>query len=54
MWAGFEPESASDQDLLDVLNIKYDDTADIHLPKWTKTNLGTWAAQKLCHNRGDT
>jgi len=42
MWAGYDESSASDSELLDVLDIPHD---DVSLPKWTKTMLGAWAAK---------
>ncbi|MGQ0376860.1 MAG: hypothetical protein ACT4OW_05080 [Nitrososphaerota archaeon] len=41
-WAGYHVMSASDSELLDILQIKLDDNDQSELPKWVKKNLGKW------------
>ena len=40
-WAGYHVTSASDSELLSVLNIKVDSEPD--LPNWAKNSLAKWA-----------
>ena len=44
MWAGFEPESLTDADLLTMIDLDYPD-ADI--PDWMMTDLGVLTARNM-------
>ena len=43
-WSGFENESATDDDLLQVLNLDCYDDDDAHIPAWVMTELGVLVA----------